>query len=118
VTLDTALRRVASTVLAKLGTPVTIRRVTPGTYSTTTRSHTPTVADTTAKGRLDDYRDRELSNTILAGDRKLTIAAASLSYEPSPKDRVVIGAVDYEIVNVTHHRAQDEAALYELQLRR
>ena len=119
MTLDTALRSAASAVLRATGSTVTIRRVTPGTYSTATGTQTPTPSDTVLKGRLDMYEDRELSPSILAGDRRLIVASGDVGYNPEPqKDVVVIGSRTYDIVRVVTHRGQDLDAVYELQIRR
>jgi hypothetical protein len=115
--LDTPLRKVAQTVLTKFGTAVTIRRVA-GTYDVATGISTPSNSDTTVKGRLGNYTDRELSNTVHAGDRKLEIAAADLAFQPSVDDEVLIAGVSYDIVNVKPTLATDLPALYVLQLRR
>lgn len=118
MSLDTPLRKVAQTVLKQFGTSVTFRRVTGTAYNTTTRTMTPTTADTVVKGRLDEYKDRELSDTIHAGDRKLTVAAADLAYTPSVDDKVVIATVMYDIVRVEPQLATDLAAIHVVQLRR
>jgi hypothetical protein len=118
VGLDAPLRKVASTVLAKFGTSAVLRRVTGTGYNTTTGTMSPTTTDTAVKGRLDDYLDRELSDTIKAGDRKLTIAAADVPARPTVSDTVLYGGLVYQIVRVESVIAKDASALYVLQVRR
>lgn len=118
MTLDAPLRKVAQSVLAKFGTSVTIRRVTGTSYSTTTRSMVPTTADTVVKGRLDEYLDRELGEVVHVGDRKLTIAAADLTFTPTVDDKVVIATLVYEVIRVQSDIATDAAAIYVMQIRR
>lgn len=116
--LDAPLRKAASTVLSKLGTSIAIRRVTSTAYSTVTRSMMPVTQDFTVKGRLDEYTDRQLSDTVRAGDRKLTIAAADLTFEPTVDDQAVIAGTIYEVIRVMTELATDQAAIYVMQLRR
>ncbi len=118
MSLDAAVRKAAKTVLAKFGTSTVIRRVTGTAYDPTTRTMAPVTTDTTVKGRFEDYTDRQFSETIKAGDRKLTIAAADLAYTPTPAEKVVSAGIIYQIVTVKQEMATDQAALYTLQLRR
>lgn len=118
MSLDSPLRKVAQTVLKHFGTDVTFRRVTGTAYSTTTRTMAPTTADTTVKARIDEYKDRELSDTIHAGDRKITVAAADLAYTPSVDDLVVIATVVYTVIRVEPQLATDQAAIHVVQVRR
>lgn len=124
--LDAPLRKVARAVLRTFGTTVTVRRVTAAAYNTATGTMTPTISDTVVKARIDEYTDRELGfsvatqagQLIRAGDRKVTIAAADLSFTPSVDDQVVIAAVEYEIIRVQPELATNQAAIHVLQVRR
>lgn len=126
MSLDSPLRRVAQKVLATFGTSVTIRRVTGTAYNTTTRTMTPTTADTTVKARIDEYTDRELGFSVAtqtappirAGDRKVTVAAADLAYVPSVDDKVMIATLIYDVIRVQPELATDLAAIHVLQVRR
>lgn len=117
MSLDTALRKVAQSVVSKFGTAAALRRVTGTKYSTTTRTMTPVTTDTPLKIRLDDYQDREIRGNIKVGDRKGTIAAADVDEAPTLDDNVVIGERVYDIVNVESLIATDLAATFVLQLR-
>lgn len=116
--LDAPLRKVAHTVLAMFGTSVTLRRVSGTAYNTATGTMAPTTSDTVVKARLDEYRDRELSDLIHAGDRKVTLAAADLSFLPTIDDLVVIASLEYEVLRVQSELGTDQAVLYILQVRR
>lgn len=116
--LDAPLRKVARAVLATFGTSVTVRRVSGTAYNTATGTMTPTTSDTVLKARIDEYRDRELSDTIHAGDRKVTIAAVDLAFTPTVDDRLVIASVEYDIIRVQPELATDLAAIHVLQVRR
>jgi hypothetical protein len=116
--LDAVMRKAATTVVGKFGTDVTIRRVTATAYSPSAGTMAPVTVDTTIKGRIEEYRDRQLSDTIRAGDRKVTIAAADIALAPTIEDQVVVAGLGYNVVNVTREMATDLAAIYVLQLRR
>lgn len=116
--LDAPLRTVAQTILRTFGTSVTLRRVTGTAYNTSTGTMTPTTSDTVVKARIDEYRDRELSDTIHAGDRKVTVAAADLSFTPTVDDVLLIASVPYDVIRVQPELATDLAAIHVLQVRR
>lgn len=115
--MDTKIRAVVKRVMRKVGTLVTVQRVAIGAYSPGSSTITTSAADFEVYGRLDEYTDRELSNTIRAGDRKLFLAAADLSFVPVVSDKVVIAEDSFDIVRVTREMAKDEPAMYVLQLR-
>ena len=115
--LDSALRKVGKTILKTFGTDVTFRRVLVGEYNTTTGKPVRTEIDKTIKGRLDAYRQHEIGEFVQVGDRKLTIAASDLSFEPSSEDEVLISNKKYRIVDVTSAQATDEAATHVMQVR-
>jgi hypothetical protein len=115
--LDTALRKVAKSVLKRFGQDITIRVVTHGAYNTATRTSTPSTADTTVQATFRRYRAFELGDNVLVSDRECTIAASLLSAAPTTKDQVVIGSDTYGIVNVETIQVEDAAVTYILQLR-
>jgi hypothetical protein len=117
VRFDNGLRQVAQSVIKAVGTTVTVRKVTPGVYNVATGSATDTEADSVIKGLLSEYDASELGDYVLVGDRKLIVAAADLTFTPTPKDKVLIGSDIYDIVRVTSIMAQDSAMTHELQLR-
>jgi hypothetical protein len=88
--LDTALRKVGKTILGSFGTDVTIRRVFVGEYNTTTGAPVRTEIDKTIKGRLDEYSAHEIGELVQVGDRKLTIAASDLTFDPTSEDEVLV----------------------------
>jgi hypothetical protein len=126
MSLDASVRRIAQRVMRKIGTEATIVRVTPGTYDVTTGTATDAEQDFEVVGRFDDYTDRELGfnaqtqtgQPIRAGDRKFTCAAADVAFEPAISDKVIVGDLEYDVVNVRREMAQHLPALYVLQLRR
>lgn len=121
MSLDSSVRRVVQRAIHKVGTQATIRRIAVGVYDTTSGTVTNTETDFVVRGRLDDVTDRQLSNTVKVGDRWFTVAAADLSFVPVPSDQVLISGEIFTIVSpggVRQEMAQNQAALYILQLRR
>ena len=100
MSLANALKKAASKTLSKLGGDVTIRRVTAGAYNTTTGAITETNTDTSIRGVLEDINLREVNELIEATDKKIQIAAASLSSTPTTKDKIIVGSVTYSIIRI------------------
>tara|TARA_Y100001963_G_scaffold150985_1_gene233055 strand:+ start:2700 stop:3056 length:357 start_codon:yes stop_codon:yes gene_type:complete len=115
--ISSSLRKAASSVLKAVGGDVTIRRVVPGTYNTTTGAIAETTTDTTVKGFVEDVNDREVNELIQSNDRRLTIAASSLTNVPTTTDRVVISSISYQIIRVKTEEQNNTAITHELILR-
>ena len=115
--LSTSLRKASKKALTKFGGSVTIRRVTTGAYNTTTGAVGETTSDTTIKGLVQDVNAREVNELVQADDRRLTIAAAALTYTPTTADRVVIGSVVHQIIRVKTEENANTAITYDLFLR-
>ena len=115
--LSSSLRKVASKVVSKFGGDVTVRIVTGGSYNTTTGAITESESDSTVKGVLSDVSLREVNELIQAGDKRLLIAAAAVSTAPETKDRVVIGSVVHQVIQVNITEQANTAIVYELILR-
>jgi hypothetical protein len=115
--LSSSLRKVASKVVSKFGGDVTVRIVTGGSYNTTTGAVTESESDSTIKGVLSDVALREVNELVQAGDKRLLIAAAAVSTAPETKDRVVIGSVVHQIIQVNITEQANTAIVYELILR-
>ena len=115
--LDGPMRNAASAVMKRLGTLVTMTRMTSGTYNTTTGGGTPTSSNTAVQGTYFEYTTKELGDHIKLGDRGLTIAAKDLAWSPTTADRVTDGSVTYDIVRVESPQATDDPAIHMMQLR-
>ena len=115
--LSSSLRKVASKVVSKFGGDVTVRIVTGGSYNTTTGTITESEFDSTVKGVLSDVSLREVNELIQAGDKRLLIAAAAVNTAPETKDRVVIGGVVHQVIQVNITEQANTAIVYELILR-
>ena len=107
MSIANALKKVLST--KKLSADITFRSVSAGSYNTTTGIITETNTDTSIRGILEDINNREVNELIEATDKKINIAAASLSSTPTTKDKVIVGSVTYSIIRVeTNQLANDK----------
>jgi hypothetical protein len=115
--LATSLRKTASKLMTKFGGEVTFRRVTSGAYDPNTGTSTPSVATSTIRGVLDNVQEREVNDLIKGTDKKLTIAAADLSFEPAVSDQVTTAGRVMQIVQVNKIEQDSTAIVFEIFLR-
>ena len=113
--LSSALKKVLTN--KKLAADITFRSVSAGSYNTTTGVITETNTDTTIKGVLEDINLREINELIEATDKKIQIAAASLSSTPTTKDKVIVGSVTYSIIRVETNQFANEKLTFVCYLR-
>ena len=117
MSLANALKKAASKTLSKLGGDVTIRRVTAGSYNTTTGAITETTSDTTIKGSLNNVNRSEVNDLIESQDKILTISAGDITFVPTTKDRVVISSVEFKIISISVNEQNNTPISFELVLR-
>lgn len=115
--LATSLRKTASKLMLRFGGQVTIRRITTGAYNPTTGVATPTASETIIRGLLEDVTEREINDLIKSTDKKLTIAAADLPYEPAISDQVTISNRIMQIIEVQKIEQDNTAIVFEIFLR-
>jgi|TARA_B100000424_G_scaffold258858_1_gene241168 hypothetical protein len=117
MSLAKALKKAASASLKKLGGDVTIRRVTTGSYNTTTGAITESTSDTTIKGVLSNVTRSQVNDLIESQDKQLTISAGDITFVPTTKDRVVISSVEFKIIQVLTNEQNNTAVSFDLILR-
>ena len=117
MSLAKALKKAASASLKKLGGDVTIRRVTTGSYNTTTGAITESTSDTTIKGVLSNVTRSQVNDLIESQDKQLTISAGDITFAPTTKDRVVISSVEFKIIQVLTNEKNNTAVSFNLILR-
>ena len=117
MSLAKALKKAASASLKKLGGDVTIRRVTTGSYNTTTGAITESTSDTTIKGVLSNVTRSQVNDLIESQDKQLTISAGDITFVPTTKDRVVISSVEFKIIQVLTNEQNNSAVSFDLILR-
>ena len=115
--LATSLRKTASKLMAKFGGEVTFRRITTAAYNPTTGVATPTAATSAVFGVLEDVREREINDLIRSTDKKLTVAAADLAFEPAVSDQVTVSSRIMQIVQVNKIEQDNTAIVFEIFLR-
>jgi len=115
--LATSLRKTASKLMTKFGGEVAFRRVTASAYNTTTGQSTPSVATSTVRGVLEDVREREVNDLIKGSDKKLTIAAADVTFEPAVSDQVTVSSRIMQIIEVNKIEQDNTAIVFEIFLR-
>jgi|TARA_Y100000289_G_scaffold65660_1_gene79768 hypothetical protein len=117
MSLSKALEKVASKVVNQFGGDVTIRYVAGSSYDASTGAVSETESDSDVKGVVVDITVREANELVQAGDKRLTVAAEGLPSAPETKDRVVIGSIVYQIIQVQTIEQANSAIIYELVLR-
>ena len=117
MSLANALKKAASKTLSKLGGDVTIRRVSTGSYNTTTGAITETTSDTTIKGVLNNVSRSQINDLIESQDKILTISANDITFVPTTKDRVVISSVEFKIISISVNEQNNTPITFELVLR-
>jgi hypothetical protein len=115
--LAASLQKTASKLMSKFGGALTYRKVTSGAYNAATGIMGETVTDYALRGVLQDVNAREVNELVQAGDKRLFIAATDLAITPSTADRVVIGTVSHQIINVQTIEQDNQPITYELVLR-
>ena len=113
--ISSAIKKVLTN--KKLSADITFRSVSAGSYNTTTGVITETNTDTTIKGVLEDINLREVNELIEATDKKIQIAAASLSSTPTTKDKVIVGSVTYSIIRIETNQFANEKLTFVCYLR-
>ena len=113
--LSSALKKVLTN--KKLSADITFRSVSAGSYNTTTGVITETNTDTTIRGVLENINLREVNELIEATDKKIQIAAASLSSTPTTKDKVIVGSVTYSIIRIETNQLANEKLTFVCYLR-
>ena len=93
--LETGLRKVIGKIVLTpgIGTSVTFRRVTMGTYDVKNSKVNRSTSDTSLKGVLSSVNQREVNELIQGDDLKLMIAADALTVEPSTVDELIMSGV-------------------------
>lgn len=100
------------------GTEATFRDVSLGSYDPEAGTASDGETDTTVRGFLHSYRLDEVGEGIDVEDQKYMLPASEISVEPTTEDRLLIGSVVYEIVNVGRMEKHASAHIYPLQIRR
>lgn len=123
--LDDIMVPLAYDLLQEFGKSMQLTHILSATYSTSTGVNSPSSSTQTVKGLVEEYADNmrdvmgdRQAGTIVLGDKKITFAASGLTYPPEIADKIVVGGVTYNVVNVSSVYSGEEIALYMMQVRK
>ena len=66
---------------------------------------------------VQNVNNNEVNDLIQAEDKKVTVAAKDLTFTPTPKDKVVISSIVYQIIRVVTEEQENTAVYFDLFLR-
>jgi len=115
-TVQTAVQA-AFDILDDMLTTVTYRSKSSGsaTYNTTTGAVSESYTSYSVAGLLVRYQSQEIDNVVIQPtDQKLLVPALDLAVVPKLNDVVVIGSVNWQVMNFSKDPA---AAMYIIQIR-
>jgi len=115
--IASGFKKLAGKSFNKLGGNVTIRKVTNGTYDTSSGEVSESNTDVVVKAIIENVNNNEVNNLIQAQDKKVTVAASDLTFVPSPRDKVLINSVVFNIVSVLTNEQANTAITFELFVR-
>lgn len=102
-----------------LGFSVTYTSVTPGSYSPSTGSATPSNSTETVIAIEETFSQKELvAGLVQVNDMAIAIPAANLTASPKPSDTVTIDSVVWTVVRLRDVKPGSAAVLHSLHLRR
>lgn len=108
-------------LLAKFGQSVTFTRVTNGAYDPDTSTQALVETTYTASAVLLDYKGKDSGNLrdsmIEINDKKLLVSPVGLTETPNANDKVTIGGVVWNVINVKSLNPAGTVVLYECQVR-
>ena len=102
---------------AKVGTDVTFRLVTAGSYNVTDGTVGETTTDTEHKGTLSNVSLREANELIQSGDKVLLVPASEFTSAPTVTDQIVISSVVHQIIEVRIQEFTGVDLAYDIVLR-
>lgn len=107
-------------LLTDNGEPMTISRVTPGSYDPSTGSTgSPTTVVYPGQGRLGNYSDMAVDGTVIQQfDRRVTFVAVPDDFVPKIGDRLTVGPDVYSIINLKPREIGGNWVCFTLQARR
>lgn len=115
--LANSLQKAASKVIARFGGEVKVRYISAEGYDTATGTIRESDSYVSAKGIVEDVSSREVNELIQAGDKRLTLAALGLPVAPQVKDRITIGGVMHQVIEIRKQEQDNKPITYELILR-
>lgn len=115
--LSDALKKVAAKQVKKFGGEVVIQTVTRVDYNIDDGDVVENIRSQTVKGVIENVTSFDPNGLIRSDDKQLTVAAASLKYEPVLTDHVLIGDETHEIKSIKTVEQGNNAIIYQLLLK-
>ena len=117
---DPRVLRIAD-VIEQQGFPVTVRRPSTGSYSSSTRSLSQGAPqhETETRGVIETFRTSEFGGTsVEVGDLLLTVPASALEFAPAPGDEVDYDGATWRVLVSKPQPVAGTIAAHQLQIRK
>lgn len=127
MSFDTSIQGIASKLVNKFGSTITIQTVVEGSYDPTTSGLSGGSTSTQSiKGVIEEYADSirflgdklERGSSIIEGDKKVTIATKDVAAKPQIGWRVFALGEWFTILGVTSQQSTELTAIYVLHIRK
>ncbi|NBX02616.1 MAG: hypothetical protein EBR02_00845 [Alphaproteobacteria bacterium] len=118
MTFETDFLGFARDSIETYGAAVTLRKPGTETYDTTTGNLIQPNTEYNVRGLIEDYSEFHVSQGLVkAGDRRIILAAGSLSVTPAPGDTILFAGQSFLIIGVHSEYAADTPIIHTLQVR-
>ena len=119
MSFDSSMAATALWLINKRGKTVTFYRVTQGAYDPATGLAIATESAITIKALVQDFSRASdgfafASGLVIDGDKRLSVAASSLSFAPMPGDKVTVDGNIYTVQDVKTTFAGELPVLYDM----
>lgn len=121
--LDKIARPLATRMLRQFGSDIVLTKVVQGAY-VPGNSVAPQVEQSyEVKALVEDYNLVDSGTGFAAGliemgDKKVTLAAEPLSFDPSAGDTITVSNIKYTVIRVLTTYSGEQKALFEIQARK
>lgn len=117
--LDKPLRKVASKLIRRFGTTVTLIRKGAPAYNIATGTATESSTNYSIKAIIEDYKANEMQEGLVkVGDRRILFASSELPFEPQPSDQIVFGGITHNVISIQQFYSGDQSAVFSCQVRK
>nr|BDD45290.1 hypothetical protein 12 [bacterium] len=109
----------ANEMIGDFGASIILRKQNTSEYDVSTGKTSQNATDYETKGVIESYSEQYIASGLVAsGDRKITIAADSITVEPEQGDTIIIGSDEFSVINVGCELYADTPVIYNLQVRK
>lgn len=115
--LDRPLRSVSSNLIRRFGTSIVLKQRAAGVVDTSTDSVAVASTDLPVRAVVSDYESNEFDDLVKSGDKKVLVAAADITGQPTTEWTARIASRWGKIVRVRPVYSGDLVAIYEIAVR-